>query len=171
MHRSCLLVPVFLLLAACPGDRDDLGQDTLPLPPVSLDTGDLSGIVADIPPVAVDSPVTRQTSTGEAAPEIARAPEALLEVVRRESGSNQFCYTEHGLKRDPSLHGALTMVVRLDASGITSARIGGSNWVGSREAARAVNDCLVDQARRAWTVPAGAVSPGQYQIPLRFRGG
>lgn len=170
MHRSCLLVPSFLLLAACPGDRDDLAQDTLPLPPVSQDTGDLSGIVADIPPVAVDSPTTRQTSAGEAAPEIPRAPEPLLDVVRRESASNQFCYTEHGLKRDPSLRGALTMVVTVGAGGITAARVGASNWEGSREAGRAVNDCLVEQARRAWTVPAGAVSPGRYQIPLRFSG-
>ena len=172
MHRSLLIVPMLLLMAACPGDRNELAEDSLALQPLPEDSMDLSEIVADIPPVAVDTPSSRtQSAGGEAAPEIPRAPEPLLDVVRRESASNQFCYTEHGLKRDPSLYGALTLIVTVGANGITNATVGGSNWVGSREAARAVNQCLIDRARSAWTVPQGAVNAGRYQVPLRFRGG
>ena len=174
MHRFLLIVPMLLVLAACPGDRNELAEDSLALEPPEDTATDLSEIVADIPPVAVDTPAPRsrrETAGGEAAPEIPRAPEPLLDVVRREAASNEFCYTEHGLKRDPSLYGALTLVVTVGANGITNATVGGSNWVGSREAARAVNQCLIDRARRAWTVPQGVVNPGRYQVPLRFRGG
>lgn len=170
MHRKLTILAMSLLLAACPGDRDELAQDSLAVPPVPEDSADLSEIVADIPPAATEEPAARETSAGEAAPEIPLAPEPLLDVVRRESLSNRFCYTEHGLKRDPALRGALTMVVTVGADGISDVAVGGSNWVGSREAVRAVHDCLLDRARRAWTIPSGEVPPGRYRIPLRFQG-
>lgn len=172
MYRTVVVASMLFVLAACPGDRNELAQDSLPVQPLPEDTVDLGAIVADIPPVAVDTPSSAGgTVAREREPEIPRAPEPLLAVVRRESASNQFCYTEHGLKRDPALHGALTMIVTVGTDGITNATVGGSRWVGSREAARAVNACLIDRARSAWTIPAGAVRPGRYQIPLVFRGG
>lgn len=171
MSRILAIPSLFLALAACPGDRNELAQDSLPVPPVE-DSVDLGTIVADLPPVDTTTPSSAAgTVARDPAPAIPRAPEPLLAVVRRESASNQFCYTEHGLKRDPSLHGALTMVVTVGAGGITNATVGGSNWVGSREAARAVNSCLIDRAERTWTIPGGAVRPGRYQVPLVFRGG
>lgn len=171
MKRLALLVPMFVVLAACPGDRREVAQDSgLVVDTLPQDTVDLSTIVADLPPEARDTPAAEQPRR-PAAPSIPNAPEPLIDAVRRESGSSQFCFTEHGQKRDPNLRGSVTMLVTVGAQGITNASVGASRWIGSREAGQAVNRCLVQQAERAWTLAPGAVNPGRYQVPMTFSGG
>ena len=171
MKRLVLAIPLVIALSACPGDRREIAQDSgTVVDTMPVDTVDLGSIAANIPPADTGSATPPRTER-PAAPSIPRAPEPLLEAVRREQSSSQFCFTEHGQKRDPSLRGAVTMLVTVGASGVTDARIGASRWQGSREAGQAVNRCLIDRAERSWTVSPGAVRPGQYQVPMTFTGG
>lgn len=171
MSRLVLLVPLALVLSACPGDRREMAQDSgTVVDTMPVDTTDLSSIVANIPP-ADTGPATPPRGARPSAPTIPNAPEPLMAAVRRESASSQFCFTEHGQKRDPSLRGSVTMIVTVGPSGVTGARIGASRWQGSREAGQAVNRCLVDRAERTWTLPPGTVGAGQYLVPMTFTGG
>ncbi|HUF26868.1 MAG TPA: hypothetical protein VMM18_07805 [Gemmatimonadaceae bacterium] len=171
MLRSFALLLALLVLVACPRDRREVVQDPQVVDTLPQDTLDLGTVVAALPPPEPETPPGEPAPTRPAAPTIPHAPAPLLEAVRREQSSSQFCYTEHGQKLDPSLRGAVTMVVTVGANGISNARVGASSWVGSREAGQQVNRCLVDQALRAWTLAPGAVQPGQYAVPLQFRGG
>ena len=170
MMRLLLVVPLVFALAACPGDRREVAQDsgtvvdTLP-----VDTTDLSTIVANIPPADTGAPAAPKARPS--APAIPSAPGPLMDAVRREQSSSQFCYTEYGQKVDPSLKGSVMMIVTVGSSGVSGARIGASRWQGSRDAGQAVNRCLVQQAERAWTLAPGTVRPGQYQVPMTFTGG
>ena len=170
MKRLLLAIPLVLALSACPGDRREIAQDSgTVVDTMPVDTVDLGSITANIPPPDTGTREPRERRTP--APTIPNAPAPLMEAVRREASSSQFCFTEHGQKRDPSLRGAVAMIVTVGQSGVTGARIGNSRWQGSREAGQAVNRCLVDQAERAWTLAPGAVSPGQYLVPMTFTGG
>ena len=171
MMRLLLVVPLAIVLAACPGDRREFAQDSgTVVDTTPVDTTDLSSIVANIPPADTGAP-TPPREGRSAASAIPSAPGPLMDAVRREQSSSQFCYTEHGQKRDPSLRGSVMMIVTVGSSGVTGARIGASRWQGSRDAGQAVNRCLVDRAERAWTLSPGTVRPGQYQVPMTFSGG
>ena len=170
MKRLVLAIPLVIALSACPGDRREIAQDSgTVVDTMPVDTVDLGSITANIPPV--DTGRSTPPATRPAAPRIPNAPGPLMDAVRREQSSSQFCYTEYGQKVDPSLRGSVTMIVTVGQSGVTGARIGASDWRGSRDAGQAVNRCLVDGAKRAWTLAPGVVSPGQYQVPMTFTGG
>jgi hypothetical protein len=96
------------------------------------------------------------------------APAPLVEAVQREQGATRFCYTEFGQKADPTLRGSVAMVVTVNGSGVSDARVGDSRWTGS--AGRAVNRCLDEKAKLAWNVSPGAVKPGKYIVQLSFSG-
>lgn len=170
MKRLVLAIPLVIALSACPGDRREIAQDSgTVVDTMPVDSVDLGSITANIPPVDTGTPVPREARPS--APPIPSAPGPLMDAVRREQSSSQFCFTEQGQKRDPSLRGAVVMIVTVGQSGVTGARIGNSRWQGLREAGQAVNRCLVDHAERAWTLAPGVVSPGQYQVPMTFTGG
>ena len=171
MKRLVLVVPLVLALSACPGDRREFAQDSgTVVDTMPVDTTDLGSIVANIPPADTGT-ASPPRDPRPAAPAIPRAPEPLLAAVRREQSSSQFCFTEHGQKRDPSLVGSVTMLVTVGAAGVTDASVGASRWQGSREAGQAVNRCLVERAEQSWTLAPGAVQPGRYQVPMTFTGG
>jgi hypothetical protein len=170
MKRLLLAIPFVIALSACPGDRREIAQDSgTVVDTMPVDTVDLGSITANIPPVDTGRPAPREPRPS--APTIPNAPAPLMEAVRREATSSQFCFTEYGQKVDPSLRGSVNMLVTVGESGVTRAQIGASQWQGSRSAGQAVNRCLVERAERAWTLAPGAVRPGQYLVPMTFTGG
>ena len=167
--KRIALIPLLVLLAACPRDKQE--PDTIAVAP-PIDTTDLSGVASNIPEAAPDT-FTRRTPKppprAASAPAIPQAPAALMEAVQREQSFSRFCYQEFGQKSDPSLAGNVAMVVTIGSQGVTDARVGDSNW-SSRAAGSAVNQCLNEKASVAWKVAAGEVRPGKYVVPLSFRG-
>ncbi len=168
--KRLALVPLMVLLIACPRDKRD--ADTVSLEPPPVDTTDLSSVASNIPDAAPDTFKPRQPEPPprSAAPAtIPQAPAALMAAVQREQSFSRFCYQEFGQKADPSLAGNVAMVVTIGSQGVTDARVGDSNW-SSSAAGSAVNRCLNEKAGVAWKVGAGAVKPGKYVVPLSFRG-
>ena len=168
--KRLALVPLMLVLLACPRDKRD--ADTLAVEPPPVDTLDLSSVSTNIPEAAPDTFKPRQpTPPPRAATSspIPQAPAALMAAVQREQSFSRFCYQEFGQKADPSLAGNVAMVVTIGSQGVTDARVGDSNW-SSSAAGSAVNRCLNEKAGIAWKVSAGAVRPGKYVVPLSFRG-
>ncbi len=168
--KRLALVPLMVLLLACPRDKRD--ADTLAVEPAPVDTTDLSSVTSNIPDAAPDTFRPRQpTPQPRPAPQatIPQAPAALMAAVQREQSFSRFCYQEFGQKADPSLAGNVAMVVTIGSQGVTDARVGDSNW-SSSSAGSAVNRCLNEKAGIAWKVGAGAVKPGKYVVPLSFRG-
>ncbi len=192
MKRLGLAVPLLVVLAACPRDKQDRASslptdttrlasaaDSLTAPAKAAPPGDLSGVQGSLPASAPDTfkprkltPLTAAERRGGASGgEVASAPEApapLLDAVQREQAFSRFCYSEFGQKADPSLRGNVAMVVTVGSGGITDARVSDSNWSGN--AGNAVNRCLNDKAKRAWKLTPGSVSPGRYAIRLSFTG-
>ena len=168
--KRLALVPLMMLLIACPRDKRE--ADTLAVEPVPVDTTDLSEVASNIPDAAPDTFKARQpTPPPRAATSspIPQAPAALMAAVQREQSFSRFCYQEFGQKADPSLAGNVAMVVTVGSQGVTDARVGDSNW-SSSAAGSAVNRCLNEKAGIAWKVGAGDVRPGKYVVPLSFRG-
>ena len=168
--RRFALVPLMLVLLACPRDKRE--ADTIAVEPAPVDTMDLSSVSSNIPEAAPDTfkprpPEPRPRATPS--PSIPQAPAALMAAVEREQSFSRFCYQEFGQKADPSLAGNVAMVVTIGSQGVTDARVGDSNW-SSSAAGSAVNRCLNEKAGVAWKVGAGAVRPGKYVVPLSFRG-
>jgi hypothetical protein len=153
---SAFAVTLALTLAACPADK--------PKPVAVVDTTplNLDSVKTAIPPAAPDTfkPKPMQVP-------IPPAPPALLEAVEREQSFSKFCYQEFGQKADPGLAGGVAMVVTVEASGITDARVRADSW--SSNAGKAVNNCLNEKAALAWKPEPGAVKPGRYIVQLRFR--
>ncbi|HVE80310.1 MAG TPA: hypothetical protein VNA89_15705 [Gemmatimonadaceae bacterium] len=177
MRRLLLLLPMSVVLAACPGDkraarRDSVPVDTTQLVAADTTPGDLSGVQTNLPAATPDTfkrvPLTPSGSR-PAQRAIPEAPGALMEAVQREQAFSRFCFTEYGQKTDPSLTGGVAMVVTVNSQGISDARVGDARW-SSSAAGRAVNRCLNERAKGAWRLPAGAVKPGQYVVQLSFRG-
>ena len=170
-----LIVPMLVLVAACPRDREEEAQIPVDTTTVVQDTVDLSELSANIPEAAPDTftPRTprpiRSAASGSVAPSVPAAPEALMTAVEREQAFSRYCYQERGLKSDPSLAGNVAMVVTVGANGITGARVEDANW-SSRAAGTEVNRCLNERASTAWKLAPGAVSPGRYVVQLSFRG-
>ena len=168
--KRLALIPLMVLLVACPRDKRD--ADTLAVEPAPVDTTDLSQVTTNIPDAAPDTFKRRQpTPPPRATPAatIPQAPAELMAAVQREQSFSRFCYQEFGQKADPSLAGNVAMVVTIGSQGVTDARVGDSNW-SSSAAGSAVNRCLNEKAGIAWKVGAGAVRPGKYVVPLSFRG-
>jgi hypothetical protein len=175
--RRWIVLPLCVLLAACPGDKRTARRDSIPVDTTQLATadtapGDLSGVKTALPAATPDTfkrvPLTPAAS-GQTQRSIPEAPSALMEAVEREQAFSRFCFTEYGQKADPSLTGGVAMVVTVGAGGITDAKVGDARW-SSSAAGRAVNRCLNERAKQAWRLPAGAVRPGQYVVQLAFRG-
>lgn len=167
--KRLALVPLMLVVLACPRDKRD--ADTLVVE-TPVDTTDLSGVSSNIPEAAPDTFKARQPTPPPRAASsspIPQAPAALMAAVEREQSFSRFCYQEFGQKADPSLAGNVAMVVTIGSQGVTDARVGDSKW-SSSAAGSAVNRCLNEKAGIAWKVNAGAVSPGKYVVPLSFRG-
>ena len=161
MRRIALLAffPCVAVLAACPADKPAP-------PPVAADTtpADLGAVKTAIPPAAPDTfkPPPKAVRT-----DIPPAPAELVEAVSREQSFSKFCYQEFGQKADPTLQGGVAMVVTVEASGITDARVRADSWTSS--AGKAVNTCLNEKAALAWKPEPGAVKPGRYIVQLAFR--
>ena len=150
---------VGLALAACPADK--------PKPaPVAADTTptDLGAVKTAIPPAAPD---TFKPPPRAVRQDIPAAPQELVEAVSREQSFSKFCYQEFGQKADPSLQGGVAMVVTVEASGITDARVRADTWTSA--AGKAVNSCLNEKASLAWKLDPGTVKPGRYIVQLAFR--
>ncbi|HEX6058386.1 MAG TPA: hypothetical protein VFZ11_05155 [Gemmatimonadaceae bacterium] len=174
--KKLLVVPMLVLVAACPRDKEERTEIPVDTSAAVADTApDLSGLQANIPQAAPDTftprqpPPVRSSAGGSVAPSVPAAPEALMAAVEREQSFSRFCYQELGLKSDPSLSGNVAMIVTVNASGISEARVGDANWT-SRAAGTAVNNCLNERASRAWKLAPGEVRPGRYVVQLSFRG-
>ncbi len=133
---------------------------------------DLSKVQTSLPPAAPDTfkPLKLPTSTGRSSGGggYPMAPAALMEAVSREQAFSRFCFQEFGQKNDPSLRGSVSMIVSVDANGVSDARVGGANW--SSNMGSGVSRCLNEKAKKAWKLAPGAVKPGTYAVPLRFSG-
>jgi len=161
MRRLALLAlfPCALALAACPAEKPKpapVAADTTPL--------DLGAVKTAIPPAAPD---TFKPPPKPVRQDIPPAPPELVEAVSREQSFSKFCYQEFGQKADPSLQGGVAMVVTVEASGITDARVRADTW--TSPAGKAVNNCLNQKAALAWKPEPGAVKPGRYIVQLAFR--
>ena len=175
MTRIARLAAAPLLLfalAACPKDKK-ADVDTAAQVPLDTTPADLSQVTSAIPAADPDTfkvidpaKEKRASAPQESYPE---APEALQTAVQREQSASRFCFQEFGQKADPSLRGAVNMIVTVGSGGITDAKVGASNWTGG--AGRAVNTCLNERLSQAWKVAPGAVRPGKYKVTLQFRGG
>jgi hypothetical protein len=160
--RKLLIAAMVPLLAACPGDKKKVAapppaQDTVPM--------NLDSLESAIPPAASDSftPPPKRPSAERIPP----APPELVAAVQREQSFSKFCYQEFGQKADPALQGGVAMVVTVDASGVTGARVANDTW--SSDAGNAVNDCLNEKAAGAWKRSAKGVKAGKYVVQLSFR--
>lgn len=160
--RKLLIAAMVPLLAACPGDEKKVAtpppaQDTVPM--------NLDSLESAIPPAVSDSytPPPRRAPAQRIPP----APPELVAAVQREQSFSKFCYQEFGQKADPTLQGGVAMVVTVDASGVTGARVANDTW--SSEAGKAVNDCLDEKAAGAWKRSAKGLKAGKYVVQLSFR--
>ncbi len=160
--RKLLIAAMVPLLAACPGDKKKVAtpppaQDTVPM--------NLDSLESAIPPAVSDSytPPPRRAPAQRIPP----APPELVAAVQREQSFSKFCYQEFGQKADPTLQGGVAMVVTVDASGVTGARVANDTW--SSEAGKAVNDCLDEKAAGAWKRSAKGLKAGKYVVQLSFR--
>ena len=158
-------LPLLLAMLGCPGDKKQAaGPSVADTTPANLES-----LAVAIPPAAPDT-FTPPRPKGPARPRrvtIPDAPPALVEAVRREQAFSKFCYEEFGQKHDPALAGGVAMIVTVDATGISDARVEDDSW--SSAAGKAVNSCLNDRAKEAWRLASGAVRPGRYVVQLSFR--
>jgi hypothetical protein len=178
-------VPLLAFALACPGDKrkdtaqippDSVKTDTAAATAATTDTTPLSGIKANLPPAPTATPPAKTASTGSVRggnltpirTSFPDAPTPLVDAVQREQSATRFCFTEFGQKSDPSLRGNVAMLVTINNSGVSDARVGDSRWTGA--AGRAVNRCLDQKAKQAWNVAPGAVKPGRYVVQLSFSG-
>lgn len=162
---SIAAIPLLVAVIACPGDKKQAAAPALP----DTTAADLESLTVAIPPAVVDT-FTPPRPKGPARPrrvEIPDAPPALVEAVRREQAFSKFCYEEFGQKHDPALAGGVAMIVTVDATGISDARVEDDSW--SSPAGKAVNSCLNDRAKQAWRLASGTVRPGRYVVQLSFR--
>lgn len=184
--KGLIFLPFLAFAAACPGDKKN-GTAQIPVdttkPVATADTAvdttkstDLSKIPANLPKAAPDTfrarhlnPSGGSEAAGATNASYPEAPTPLLDAVEREQSVTRFCYTELGLKSDPSLRGNVAMVVTIGNSGVSDARVGDSKWT-SRAAGRPVDRCLDQKAKEAWKVNPGAVKPGRYVVQLSFSG-
>ena len=126
----------------------------------------LDSLQSAIPPAVTDS-YTPPPKRRRARAQIPPAPPELLAAVRREQSFSKFCYQEFGQKADPTLHGGVVMVVTVDGSGISAARVANDSW--SSDAGREVNSCLNEKAAGAWKRAAAPVKAGKYVVQLSFQ--
>jgi hypothetical protein len=177
--RRLWIVPMALLLAACPKDKEPAADTAVPVDTMaSTDTAvDLSTLETNLPPVAPDTFTRRnpadnpdaRRATQPSAGNIPAAPAALMSAVEREQAFSKFCYQEFGQKSDPQLRGGVAMVVTVGSGGITNASVANSNWTSN--AGSAVNRCLNEKAKQAWKLEPGEVKAGRYVVQLQFSGG
>ncbi len=166
--KRLLLLPFFIAsVLGCPKDKK--GIDTAVVVPLDTVPQDLSTISTNLPPADPDTfkAAKPATPTTAATPSYPSAPDPLMQAVSREAGATEFCYNEFGLKADPKLRGAVTMLVTVGSSGVTAAKVGRSNW-SPASGGRAVDNCLNQRARSAIKLAAGDVRPGTYMVPLSF---
>ena len=167
--------------AACSAPASDAGAkadtaqnaavETSAAPPALVDDTaavDLSTLGTALPPAESDS-VPRVVVDPEKVPvvrSIPEAPAALAEAVEREDGISRFCYQEFGQKVDPRLRGGVALVLTVEGSAVTAARVAADSW--SSGAGREVNRCLAEKYPRALRL-LDPVPPGRYVVQLRFR--
>ena len=171
---TALLLPMLLVLAACPKDKNS-GRDSMPVDTTHMDTTqstDLSTMPSALPPAEPDTfkqrKLTPPASSAGGGLSVPPAPSELMEAVQREQSMTKFCYTEFGQKSDPTLRGNVAMVVTVSGNGISNATVGDARWSGA--AGKAVNSCLNQKAKLAWKLAPGAVKPGRYVVQLSFSG-
>ena len=177
--RRLWIVPMALLLAACPKDKEPAADTAVPVDTMAAgDTAvDLSTLETNLPPAAPDTFTRRRPqddpnvarATQPSGGNVPAAPAKLMEAVQREQAFSKFCYQEFGQKSDPQLRGGVAMVVTVGSGGITNAAVANSNWTSN--AGSAVNRCLNEKARQAWKLEPGEVKAGKYVVQLSFSGG
>jgi hypothetical protein len=100
-------------------------------------------------------------------PDVVRAKgnmEELGTFVRSRSSQIQFCYSEYGLKVNPSLAGSVTTAITLTSSGsVTSVDASGRSWSGP--GASEAESCIRNKIR-AWRFPAG--NEGTYSFTFNL---
>jgi len=174
--RRMLLLPLVLVLAACPKDDDEAAAppvDSTALAPADTTPTDLSQVATALPPAAPDTftvkkPPAARTTRESGGSSYPTAPSALMAAVQREQTFSKFCFQEFGQKSDPTLRGGVAMLVTVASSGISEASVANSNWTSN--AGAAVNRCLNDKASQAWKLAPGEVKPGKYVVQLSFSG-
>jgi hypothetical protein len=179
--QRILALPLLSVAAAallgCPSDKKDkqTGLASVPIDSsVLTDTGaaDLSKVKTSLPPPAPDTfkPVRRVPPAEEViSVNYPNAPEPLMDAVHRSESFTKFCFQEFGQKADPTLSGAVAMLVTIGQRGVSDARVADARW-SSSNAGTAVNRCLNQRAKEAWKVAPGAATPGKYVVQLSFRG-
>ena len=171
MRRSLLLLPLALVLAACPKD-DTAKTPVADTTPVDTTPADLSAVETALPPAAPDTFTVKKPKPAPAAAaeggSYPSAPGPLMAAVQREQSFSRFCFQEFGQKSDPSLRGGVAMLVTVANEGVSNVGVANSNW--SSNAGSAVNRCLNEKARTAWKLNPGEVKPGKYVVQLSFSG-
>jgi len=90
----------------------------------------------------------------------------LGQFVRSRESQLRFCYSEYGLKTNPSLAGTVTVAISLTGSGdVTSANITNRTWSGP--GASATESCIRDKIQ-SWRFPASESGGGTYSFPFNF---
>ncbi len=170
--KRLLPLPFAVVLMACPGDKKPQKTAALSVPvDTTAQTTNLSTVKSSVPPAAPDTFRPRKlahTTVRSSAGELADAPPPLTDVVQREESVSQFCFIEFGKKTDPSLRGNVDMAVSVASAGVSDIRIASSSWSGN--AGAAVDNCLIERAKRAWKLAPGSVKPGKYAVRLTFSG-
>lgn len=143
-------------------------QDTTPV--------DLSRVREALPPAVSDArggPRAPSTVPLAAPPvDYPGAPAALRSAVTRETAVSQFCFQEFGEKADPTLEGAVAVLVTISHGAIEDARVASARWSDGRQGAH-VDQCLNDRVVQAWRLApedSAIVAGGHYVVYLSFRG-
>jgi hypothetical protein len=136
---------------------------------------DLSHLHAAIPPSAAETggPAIAQPHKQLVAPSVGypAAPDPVRQAVTREQAVSQFCFQEFGQKTDPTLEGAVAVVVTVASGTISGAHVAGANWTDDRLGAQ-VDRCLNDRISQAWRLASddsARVAAGRYVVYLGFR--
>lgn len=100
-------------------------------------------------------------------PDVARArgnSEALGAFVRRHEAELRFCYSEYGLKVNPSLAGSVgTSITLTGAGGVTAVNVSNRSWGGA--GASEAESCIRNKIR-SWRFPSG--NEGTYGFSFNF---
>ena len=113
--------------------------------------------------VRVSAPSVRAS---DAPPGRGRDVSELGTFVRQREAQLRYCYTERGLKVNPSLAGTINVAITLTGSGnVTGVDITSRTWsgAGSSEA----ESCIVNKIQ-SWKFPSSDLGGGTYGFPFNF---
>jgi len=86
--------------------------------------------------------------------------------VRQREAQLRYCYTERGLKVNPSLAGTINVAITMTGSGnVTGVDITSRTWGGA--GASEAESCIVSKIR-SWKFPSSDLGGGTYAFPFNF---